>query len=41
MVTIEDLVVVYIKQRANNDKFKVEGDLLYFEEWLYNPKGPA
>jgi hypothetical protein len=39
--TIGDFVALEIKKRANNDKFKVEGDLLYFEERLYIPKGPT
>jgi hypothetical protein len=40
-MTIEDSVALEIKKRADNDKFKVEGDLLYFEERLYIPKGPT
>ena len=39
--TIEDSVALEIKKRADDDKFKVEGDLLYFEERLYIPKGPT
>jgi len=39
--TIEDFVALDIKQRVNDDKFKVEGDLLYFEEQLYIPKNPV
>ena len=39
--TIEDSVALDIKQRANDDKFNVEGDLLYFEEQLYIPKNPV
>lgn len=39
--TIEDSVALEIKKRADNDKFKMEGDLLYFEERLYIPKGPT
>ncbi|GGS30672.1 hypothetical protein GCM10010252_78350 [Streptomyces aureoverticillatus] len=38
---IEDFIVFDIKQRVDNDKFKVEGDFLYFEERLYIPKGPT
>lgn len=30
--TIEDSVALDIKQRVNNDKFKVEEDLLYIKE---------
>ena len=37
--TIEDSVALDIKQRANNDKVKVDGDVLYFEERLYIPEG--
>ena len=40
-MTIEDSVALEIKKRADNDKFKVEGDLLYFEERLYIPNGPT
>ena len=40
-MTIEDSVALEIKKRADNDKFKVEGDLLYFEERLYIRKGPT
>ena len=39
--TIEDSIALDIKQRADDDQFKVEGDLLYFEEQLYIPKGPV
>jgi hypothetical protein len=39
--TIKDSVALEIKKRADDDKFKVEGDLLYFEERLYIPKGPT
>ena len=39
--TVEDSVALEIKKRTDNDKFKVEGDLLYFEERLYIPKGPT
>ena len=39
--TLEDSIALDIKQRADNDQFKVEGDLLYFEERLYIPKGPV
>ena len=39
--TIEDTVALDIKQRDNDDKFKVEGDLLYFKERLYKPEGPT
>ena len=38
--TVEDSVALDIKQRINDDKFKVEGELLYFEKRLYIPKGP-
>ena len=38
--TIEDFVALDIKQCVNDNKFKVEGELLYFEERLYIPKGP-
>ena len=38
--TIKDSMALDIKQRISDDKFKVEGDLLYFEERLYIPKGP-
>ena len=38
--TIEDSVALDIKQHVNDDKFKVEGELLYFEERLHIPKGP-
>jgi hypothetical protein len=41
VTTIKDSMALNIKQRANDDKFKVEGDLLYFEERLYIPKGPT
>jgi hypothetical protein len=41
VATIEDFVARDIKQHSNDDKFKVEGDLLYFEERLYIPQGPA
>ena len=39
--TIGDSVALEIKKHTDNDKFKVEGDLLYFEERLYIPKGPT
>ena len=39
IATMKDFVALNIKQYVNNDKFKVEGDLLYFEERLYIPKG--
>jgi hypothetical protein len=39
--TIEDFVARDIKHTSNDDKFKVEDDLLYFEEWLYIPQEPA
>ena len=39
--TIEDSIALDIKQHTNNDKFKVEGDVLYFEGRLYIPKGPT
>ena len=39
--TIEDSVALEIKKHADNDKFKVEGDLLYFEEQLYTPNRPT
>jgi hypothetical protein len=39
--TLKDSVAINIKQRDDDDKFKVEGDLLYFEERLYIPKGPT
>jgi hypothetical protein len=38
---VKDSVALEIKKRIDNDKFKVEGDLLYFEERLYIPKGPT
>ena len=37
---VEDSIAFDIKQCVNDDKFKVEGELLYFEEQLYIPKGP-
>ena len=39
VVTVKDSVALDIKQRVNNDKFKVERKLLYFEEQLCIPKG--
>ena len=39
--TLEDSEAINIKQRNDDNKFKVEGDLLYFEERLYIPKGPT
>ena len=39
--TIEDSLARDIKQRSDDDKFKVERDLLYFEERLYIPQGPT
>ena len=39
--TIEDSIALDIKQHTNNDKFKVEGDVLYFEGRLYIPKRPT
>jgi hypothetical protein len=38
-----DLLVLDIKHRSDNNrkKFKLVDDLLYFEERLYIPKGPA
>ena len=39
--TIEDFIALDIKQHVNNDKFKVEEELLYFEEQLYIPEGPT
>ena len=39
--TIENSVALDTKQPVNDDKFEVEGDLLYFEERLYIPKEPA
>jgi hypothetical protein len=39
--TIEDSVARDIRQYSNGNKFKVEGDLLYFEERLYIPQGPT
>lgn len=39
--TINDSVALDIKQRVNDDKFKVEEGLLYFEERLYIPGGPT
>ena len=38
-MTIEDSVALDIKQHVNDDKFKVEEDLLYFEEQSYILKG--
>ena len=38
---VDDSITVDIKQCINDDKFKVEGDLLYFEECLYILKGSA
>ena len=35
--TIKASIALDIKQHVNDDKFKVEGDLLYFEERLYIP----
>ena len=40
IATIKDSVAHDIKQRTKDDKFKMEGDLLYFEERLYIPKRP-
>jgi len=39
--TIEDSIAVNIKKHPENKKFKVERDLIYFEERLYIPKGPV
>ena len=39
--TIEDPVAIDIKKCANSNQFKTDGDLLYFEERLYIPKGLA
>ena len=39
--TIDDSVALDIKQRVNDDKFKVEEDPFYFEERLYILKGPV
>ena len=36
--TLKDSVAFDINQRVDDDKFKVEGELLYFEEQLYIPK---
>jgi hypothetical protein len=38
-----DLLVIDIKRRSDNncEKFKLVDDLLYFEECLYIPEGPA
>lgn len=41
VATIENSIALDIKQYIDNNKFKVEGDLLYFEEWLYILKGPT
>ena len=38
---IDDSLARDIKQRDNDDMFKVERDLLYFEDRLYIPQGPA
>ena len=42
VASIQDNVFLDIKRRPNHeeDKFKLEGDLLYFEERLYIPEGP-
>ena len=39
--TVEDSVALDIQRRNDDDKFKVERGLLYFEERLYIPKGPT
>ena len=38
---IEDSVAFDIKQRSNNDKFKMDGDILYFQELLNIREGPT
>ena len=38
VATIEDFVNLDIKQRVDNDKFKMERNLLCFEKRLYIPK---
>ena len=42
VATIGNLVALDIKRHlGKDDKFKVGGDLLYFEERLFIPKGPT
>ena len=40
VASIEDFMALDIEQCGKNDKFKVEGDLLYFDKQLYISRGP-
>jgi len=42
LATIKDFVALHIKcQLGEDNKFKVEGDILYFEEHIFIPEGPT